>query len=552
MFRPSLLRLIGLIAIVFGLLGLLRFPPPWTASAIPSSVERTVPYTDLNPLGANLFLEREVEDWKKRAALQMAREGGFGWLTLHMPWASLELRPGRFFSDAERRSTWEKYDTLVSLAEEYGFRIVLRLDRPPAWARPENPVQTAPPSDLEDYGNFVATVAARYRGRIQHYQIWNEPNITIEWGDQPIDASAYARLLAVAARRIRTVDPDALIVSAPLAQTLERSRFNLSELEYLEALYVAGFQNSADIVMANAYGFDRPPEDPPAETALNFRRLELLRAVMERHNDGAKPVWVAEFGWNASPPTFPAERLIWRRVSEAEQAEYAVRAVRLARSWGWVGVMNLWYFRQVGDYPVTSPVYYFRLVDVDFTPRLGYGPLAELSNELRRAGPGMHQETSPAVEEIGTWSAALLSGVDSNTVLRSSRPGDKLRFTFAGSGVALVHSVGPTQGRFIVTIDGQPPPGLPRDEQDRAYLDLYGPTSETGRQSFIARDLRAGRHVLELVIDARADPRAQDREATVDGFAVELRWSPLQFYQAAVAAAAGLLLLLFARRVGRG
>jgi len=214
--------------------------------------------------------------------------------------------------------------------------------------------------------------------------------------------------------------------------------------------------------------------------------------------------------------------------------------------------MNLWYFRQVGDYPVTSPVYYFRLVDVDFTPRLGYGPLAELSNELRRVGPGMHQETSPAVEEIGTWSAALLSGVDSNTVLRSSRPGDKLRFTFAGSGVALVHSVGPTQGRFIVTIDGQPPPGLPRDEQDRAYLDLYGPTSETGRQSFIARDLRAGRHVLELVIDARADPRAQDREATVDGFAVELRWSPLQFYQAAVAAAAGLLLLLFARRVGRG
>jgi hypothetical protein len=207
--------------------------------------------------------------------------------------------------------------------------------------------------------------------------------------------------------------------------------------------------------------------------------------------------------------------------------------------------MNLWY-RQVGEFPVSAPVYYFRLVDTDFTPRLAYRSIMEFANELQVAGPGTHQETSPAVEEIGVWTTVLQSRVNGNTVLKTSRPGDKLRFGFAGTGVALLHGVGPTQGRITVTIDGEAVGSLPRDQQDRSYLDLYAPVVDDGRRSVFALGLRPGQHTLELQVEPQADPRAQDREVTIDGFAVELQSSPLPFYQALVAAGSGLLLLLLA------
>jgi hypothetical protein len=185
---------------------------------------------------------------------------------------------------------------LVSLADQYGLRIIARLDRPPDWARPAGSIPTTPPSNFEDFGSFAAQVAARYRGRIQHYQVWNEPNLSREWGNGRIDPRAYAQLLRVTASSVRGANPDALIISAPLAQTLERSSTNLSEIAYLDALYAAGFQDSADIVMANAYGFGRAPEDAPGPDVLNFRRLELLRQVMVAHNDADTAIWVAEFG----------------------------------------------------------------------------------------------------------------------------------------------------------------------------------------------------------------------------------------------------------------
>ena len=42
------------------------------------------------------------------------------------------------------------------------------------------------------HGNFVAAVVGRYCGHIRYYQIWNEPNIYPEWGEQDVDPAGYA------------------------------------------------------------------------------------------------------------------------------------------------------------------------------------------------------------------------------------------------------------------------------------------------------------------------------------------------------------------------
>jgi hypothetical protein len=219
---------------------------------------------------------------------------------------------------------------------------------------------------------------------VRYVQIWNEPNLAAEWGFQRVDAVAYTRLLEVAYRRAKEADPEVVVLSAPLALTLEDAsmRGNHNDLVFLEQMYQAGAGEAFDILSANAFGLDRPPEDPPDPNVLNFRRVELQRAIMERYGDAGKPIWINEYGWNSAPASFADELLTWERVSERRQADYTVRGIAWAREhWPWLGVVNVWYFRQVGDIPPERAAYYFALVDPEFNPRPVYEALRQAAQE---------------------------------------------------------------------------------------------------------------------------------------------------------------------------
>jgi hypothetical protein len=353
----------GVLAVLVVGLAWFRWPPFLFAPA-----EESIPHTDVNPYGANFFLDREVEHWKQEKTLEMAQEAGITWIKQQFSWEEIEpQRKGEF--------DWAKYDRLVDLAEQYGMQIIARLDRPPDWTRQDNRFKTRPPDDLADYGDFVYAFVERYRGRVGYVQIWNEPNLTAEWGFERVDAVAYTRLLEVGYQRAKEADPGVVVLSAPLAITLEDAsmRGNHNDLIFLEQMYQAGAGDHFDILSANAFGLDLPPEDPPAPDRLNFRRVELQREIMERHGDEGKAIWINEYGWNSAPASFPDAILTWERVTEAQQADYTVRGIAWARQhWPWLGVVNIWYFRQVGDIPPDRPAYYFALVDPEFNARPVY------------------------------------------------------------------------------------------------------------------------------------------------------------------------------------
>src|SRR5215216_2279763 len=145
---------------------------PETADRVPVS-----PKVD-NPLGVNTFLEQDVTIEARRRSLEMIREAGFGWIRQQVPWSSIEpVRKGGFIDRVIFVDTWQVYDSIVDLAQANDLRVIFRLDTSPPWARPGNDWMFTPPENLEDYGDFVELVARRYRGRVKHYQIWNEPNL---------------------------------------------------------------------------------------------------------------------------------------------------------------------------------------------------------------------------------------------------------------------------------------------------------------------------------------------------------------------------------------
>ncbi len=326
-----------------------------------------IPNTQVNPLCANFFLHQEVESWKQEKTLQMAQEAGIVWAKQQFPWEEAEPGKGEF--------AWSKFDQIVGLFEKYHLQIIARLDRPPNWTKKDPRFRQGPPDNLNDFGDYVFAFISRYKERVRYVQVWNEPNLWNEWGGQPPNASQYLELLKITYARAKQADASVQVLSAPLAPTLEESPFALSEIIYLDQLYRLGAQRYFDILSANAFGQDLPPDDPPRATVLNFARVVLQRQVMEKYGDTQKAIWINEYGWNASPAYFMVRdgALIWQRVSEEKQAAYTVRGIEKARAeWPWVGLLCIWYFRQVGNIPAERSDHYFRLLDPDFTPRQVY------------------------------------------------------------------------------------------------------------------------------------------------------------------------------------
>jgi hypothetical protein len=262
--------------------------------------------------------------------LQQAAESGFSWLIQLLPWREVEPVLGEAF--------WEAPDWLVRAADYYGLELVLRLDAPPVWAfSPDK----APGVNVLAYAGFVGRVAARYRDRVAAYIIWNEPNLSAEWGGMPPDPAGYVELLCAAREAIRQADPHTQIVTAGLAPTNHMAATAVDDRRYLEAMYEAGAAACFDVLGVHPYGFAYPPDDPPgAHDALNLSRLTELRAIMVEWGDAHKPVWATELGWTTDP-VGPENQ--WLRVSEEEQGLYLVGAIeRAEREWPWLQRIAVW------------------------------------------------------------------------------------------------------------------------------------------------------------------------------------------------------------------
>lgn len=508
------------------LVGIVLALIPWlTAERQPVvASKRAIPNTDVNPFGANFFLAREVEAWKRERTVSMAAEAGIYWAKVQFSWAEIE-RQGKARQPED--FDWAKYDAIVDLCERYGLRVIARLDQAPNWSRQDNSVPGRPPDDFRDYGDFVYAFVEHYRGRIDYIQVWNEPNLWEEWGNRPVDPAGYVELLKMAYTRAKEANPNVYILSAPLAITLgephpEAGKWRaMNDLQFLEEMYRAGAKPYFDILSANAFGMELPPEDPAGEDKLNFSRVVLQRQIMERYDDANKAIWFNEFGWNASPESFPKDKLKWGRVSEEKQAEYALQAIEMARQqWPWAGVFNFWYFRQVGDIPPSQSDYYFRVVDVDFTPRRVYYAIKDAASALTAAGPGYHQETSPGVQWGKGWRNAIQEQASGGASVVAEAADATLTLSFKGDGVTLVAPRDSRSGILYVSLDGKRVPGLPVDGEGHSFVDLYSPDMQWQAEIPIVSGLGDSQHVLRLTSSNKRNTESHDVRCAVDAFIV--------------------------------
>ncbi len=345
--RASILTIAQLFALV-ALFVALGAPPPILVTLGPQKH-----VTTRNPkLGIHTRLTDEVEEWKIKKTLEMTRAMGAPWIVEYFPWGYIEASEGQF--------DWAHADQVIDHAQRQGLTVIARLGFVPAWARPKDSVS----SYLDDvrygyFAEFVFQFVERYKSRVRHIVIWNEPNVNFEWGYRGIDPAGYTRLLEAVYPRAKQADPAVQILAGALAPTLAPpgSTDAMNDLEYLEKMYAAGARAYFDALAVHAYGWQDGADAPPARNRVNFRRTELAREIMAQNGDASKRVFITEGGWNDHPRWTKA-------VPPAQRIEYTLRAYEIVRRWDWAEAVALWAFR----YPFPAQTYqdYFTFVTPEF------------------------------------------------------------------------------------------------------------------------------------------------------------------------------------------
>jgi spore germination protein YaaH len=284
----------------------------------------------------------------------LIQQMGFGWYKQQVEWFRYNPGPGQY--------DWGALDRIVDSANAAGIKVLFSVVKAPQWSRPSGDTDQGPPADPNVYGEFLKAMASRYKGRVAAYEIWNEQNLYYEWGGLggKLNAGKYVQLLKVAYQAIKSVDPNATVISGALTPTgYNDGNIAIDDRVYLEQMYQAGMKNYCDAVGAHPSGYNNPPDakwetyaDPSASFNAKghpswfFRgTLESYRNIMIKYGDSAKRIWVTEFGWASVEGLGVAPAPGYEYAAdntEAEQAQYITQAYQLAKSWGWVGPMFLW------------------------------------------------------------------------------------------------------------------------------------------------------------------------------------------------------------------
>jgi hypothetical protein len=188
-------------------------------------------------------------------------------------WTSLEPVKGVW--------NWEMLDTWVATAESSGVRrILLTLGQSPQWAssQPDSSNYVgigapAPPADLQDWRDYITAVGQRYKGRIQAYEIWNEPNDPTYYTGT---VSELVDLTREASKILKEIDSDNIVV-APVPY----------ETGYLDQLLTAGLAPWVDVISFHFYTYAEPPEKVAGWIAN-------VRLVMAKHQVDTMPFWDTE------------------------------------------------------------------------------------------------------------------------------------------------------------------------------------------------------------------------------------------------------------------
>lgn len=249
-------------------------------------------------------------------------------------WFRLEPQRGVF--------RWEEWDRLVGRAAALGLDVFATLAYTPAWAssNPGNPRVSDPPASTGYWTDFVRAVVRRYRGRVVHVQMWNEPNITEFWSGGM--ARYRTEILEAGAAAAREAEPGVRIVAPGLAHLRDWAAW------FRDAMRAEG-----QIDVVNHHHYSTSGREVLLELERDRPGQPSLRTIMRELGVDDRPFWLTETGL---------------RSGAGDQRRYYEDTVGILQEKPWVERL---YFFHYWDGPGAGNDG-FGIVNEDFSPKPAY------------------------------------------------------------------------------------------------------------------------------------------------------------------------------------
>lgn len=289
-----------------------------------------------SPFGMGVYLYRYASLEQMDRAAALAQSAGCKWSREEFLWHRIEPRRGEF--------DWSFYDAVVETATRHGISIYGLIDYWSEWTSPYTP------EGIADYARYCTALVQRYRDRIHHWEVWNEPNIFFWQGPREM----YVDLLKAAYQAIKAADPEAQVLGCSTAG-IDTGFIRL----------VAEKGGVYDILTIHPY---RGSLDDPGF----LRELQETAALTEELYGEPKPVWITEMGWSTQ---------VQGGVSERQQAGLLARCYLGAVASGASQNISWYDFREDGADPFYNE-HHFGVLRHDLTPKPAYRAFATVARLL--------------------------------------------------------------------------------------------------------------------------------------------------------------------------
>ncbi len=369
------------------------------------------------------------------AELDAVSAAGMGWVRCDFAWFDLETTRGQW--------NFTGVDRVVREAQERGIKVLGILGTSPPWAN-GGKEWNFPPTDTAAWRNYVRTVAARYRGKVAAWEIWNEQNIHAFWQPEP-DAAQYMVLLAAASREIRAADPGAKIVMGGVAGLGSG---------YLHACLGAGAADYIDAIAYHPYAETIGVKGQPKEDLLKPKEslcrliVAFVHNLVAQHTAKDLEIWLTEVGWTTCAETPPG-------VDANTQASYLLRTMINYASTDVERV--IWY--NLRDTMLNDWDRY-GLLEHDYDPRPSYRYYSTFCDVFGPAVAKDESTVSFACTRPATLEAHVFRLPDGSLALaawKSDDLDDSLTFSVNDASYRNPVSIDPLTGA------AQPTPGVTRD-----------------------------------------------------------------------------------------
>ncbi len=342
---------------------------------------------------------------------------GVTWVKQEVRWSDFESSPGQI--------NLTPLDAVVNTLHAQNINILFTVTYAPAWSRTIQE-ENGPPDNFANFGAFMSALASRYAGRVQAYEIWNEPNLRSRWKSSmhPISAASYLDLLRHGYDAVKAADPQAWVISAGLAPTgyndaanAEAGNLQVNAVDdhvFLRDLYSVGFTQYIDAIGVHPMGWANPPEARCCEAAVGvtthfenehfyfLNTLETYKQIIDENSDSGRSLWVTKFGWGTyegvtNPPS-DANNIFISYINQEQQSIYLTRGFEIGQTLGYVGPMfayNLNACPAILGYDLQGCFY--SLTDIAASPRPAFSAMTALDKSLTGASQPDSSELTPEV-----------------------------------------------------------------------------------------------------------------------------------------------------------